>query len=696
VARRLRTFYPINFLPPSLDLYLTKSVPLDLLSKLRCLRVLSLSQYRNMTELPKSIGKIKHLRYLNLSSTAIIRLPDSICKLCNLQELYLLGCKYLVVLPRDMWKLINLRYLNIDGTSIKEMPMQLGRLKCLQSLSTFIISKQSGACTEELGKLTNLRERLSVLELQNVVSPTDALKACLKDKKYLNELVLEWNALDTNILECERFVLDNLRPHCNLKRLTINNYGAESLPNWVGHHSFSNIVSLRLKNCRHCCNLPPLGQLPSLQDLFILGFEGVTKVSCEFYGSNSSLVKPFGALKVLRFERMLKWEEWSSFDAENKGGAFSQLEALFITDCPKLTGRLPVHLPSLAKLEIRKCPHLVDSLPKAPTIHELQLAHCDEVLLKELPAGLRKINIGEFGALESLPQGLVNSEENLQELTISRCMKLELTAQLNFSFIAKLLLVSCDSLKSFPLDLFPKLNDIKIFECKNMESFTVSEQHGCDLVTLLIDIRYCPNFVSFPKGGILAPKLIIFRVWSCTSLRSLPEKMHIFLPSLKSFGIVDCPEVELFPEGGFPFNLEAICIRNCEKLFAGRMRWGLQKLPSVRFMTISDKYSKDVKSFPEPELLPSSLTHLRFSDFPNMKSLDNKGLEHLTSLEELWIEGCPKLKYMPEEGLPASLSIIKIDGCPLMKKQWHSKKRKERRKILDVDHILIDKEEYIG
>jgi hypothetical protein len=391
VARRLHTFFPLNFLPASLDLYLTKSVPLDLLPKLRCLRVLSLSQYRNMTELPKSIGKIKHLRYLDLSSTAIIRLPDSICKLCNLQSLNLSGCKYLVVLPRDMWKLINLRHLRIDRTGIMEMPMQLGRLKCLQSLTTFIISKHSGACIEELGKLANLRGSLSVLNLQNVVSPTDALKACLKDKKYLDELVLEWNAVYTNISEvytnisevytniseCQRSVLDNLRPHSNLKSLAINNYGAESLPDWVGHHSFSNIVFLCLRNCRHCCNLPPFGQLPSLQNLSIVRFEGVIKVSCEFYGSNSSLVKPFGALKVLRFEQMLKWEEWSSFDAENKGGAFSQLEALFITDCPKLAGRLPVHLPSLAKLEIRRCPQLVDSLPKAPIVRELQLAHCN-------------------------------------------------------------------------------------------------------------------------------------------------------------------------------------------------------------------------------------------------------------------------------------------------------------------------------
>jgi hypothetical protein len=401
---RLHTFLPLKLSPGYNDFFLTKRVPLDLLPKLRCLQVLSLSHYQNMTELPESIDKIKHLRYLNLSSTAIKRLSDSICKLCNLQTLNLSDCKDLLVLPREMRKLSNLRHLDINGTAIKEMPMQLGRLKCLQTLTKFIVSKHSGASIEELGNLANLRGKLSILELQNVISPTDALKACLKDRKYLEELVLEWKSLDANISECQISLLDNLRPHSNLKSLTINKYGGERLPDWVGHHSFSNIVSLCLKNCRHCHNLPPLGQLPCLQDLCVFGFERIVKVDHEFYGSDSSTVKPFGALKILRFWQMLNWEEWSSFGAENEEGAFPQLEELYIDHCPKLKGGLPVHLPSLAKFEIHECPQLVASLPRAPVVCELQLRDCNEVLLKELPTKLRKLEIGGFDALESLPK----------------------------------------------------------------------------------------------------------------------------------------------------------------------------------------------------------------------------------------------------------------------------------------------------
>jgi hypothetical protein len=274
-------------------------------------------------------------------------------------------------------------------------------------------------------------------------------------------------------------------------------------------------------------------------------------------------------------------------------------------------------------------------------------------------------------------------------------MKLELPTQLDFSSIETLELDNCDSLKSFPLDLFPKLYKIDISGCMNLESFTASEHHGRDLVTLDIYISYCPNFVSFPKGGIRAPNLKSFWINNCESLRSLPEKMHILLPSLEFFKIADCPEVELLPEGGFPSNLKLLVVVYCEKLFASRMEWGLQKLSSIRSLCIGSK-SEDVVSFPEPALMPSCLTSLWFCGFPNMNSLDKKGLQHLTSLQLLVVVDCPKLKYMPKEVLPASLSTIEIDRCPLLRKWWQSKKEKERRKIPDVDNVLFDWEVYFG
>jgi hypothetical protein len=331
--------------------------------------------------------------------------------------------------------------------------------------------------------------------------------------------------------------------------------------------------------------------------------------------------------------------------------------------------------------------------PKGSCCTKLQLRDCNEVLLKELPSKLQELIIGGFDALESFPMGMAAQINCLQVLEINKCMKLELPTQLDFSSLERLRLDDCDSLKSFPFDLFPKLCYINILRCKNLISFTDSEQQEIELVELFI--YNCPNFVSFPIGGIRAPKLSFFSVCNCESLRSLPEKMHILLPSLNVLQIIDCPRVESFPEGGLPSNVVDIDVFRCDKLFAGRVGWGLQKLPFVRNLTIGSEY-EDVESLPEPGLLPSGLTFFCITEFPNMKSWDNKGLQHLTSLQRLEVWNCPKLNCMPEEGLLTSLSVIEIVGCPLLRKQWQSKKEKERRKIPDVDHIVIDGEEYIG
>ncbi|KAF2293542.1 hypothetical protein GH714_002578 [Hevea brasiliensis] len=111
-ARRLRTF-----LLPNQEVQLSSKGRWEMsnfeaiFSKFRRLRVFDLHN-SGIMELPTSIDKLKHLRYLDVSKNDDIKaLPDSITRLINLQVLKLSDCTELRDLPRDIRKLVNLSIL---------------------------------------------------------------------------------------------------------------------------------------------------------------------------------------------------------------------------------------------------------------------------------------------------------------------------------------------------------------------------------------------------------------------------------------------------------------------------------------------------------------------------------------------------------------------------------------------------------
>ena len=168
--------------------------------------------------------------------------------------------------------------------------------------------------------------------------------------------------------------------------------------------------------------------------------------------------------------------------------------------------------------------------------------------------------------------------------------------------------------------------------------------------------------------------------------------MRTLLTSLDELWISGCPEIVSFPEGGLPTNLSSLDIGSCYKLMESRKEWGLQTLPSLRGLVI-DGGTGGLESFSEEWLLlPSTLFSLEIRSFPDLKSLDNLGLENLTSLERLVISDCVKLKSFPKQGLPASLSILEIHRCPVLKKRCQRDKGKEWRKIAHIHWIDMDGE----
>ncbi|RVX04511.1 putative disease resistance RPP13-like protein 1 [Vitis vinifera] len=669
-------------------------------------------------------NSLKHLRYLDLSRTRIQKLPESVCNLYNLQTMMLLGCDYLVELPSRMEKLINLRYLDIRYTSsMKEMPSDICKLKNLQSLSTFIVGQNGGL---RLGALRELSGSLVISKLQNVVCDRDALEANMKDKKYLDELKLQWDYKNIDagvVVQNRRDILSSLQPHTNLKRLHIYSFSGLSFPAW----------------------------LPSLKHLSILQMKGVKMVGSEFYGnaSSSNTIEPsFPSLQTLRFEKMYNWEKWLCCGCRR--GEFPRLQELCINECPKLTGKLPKQLHSLKKLEIIGCELLVapsellKSVNGKCRILTLFIRECDSIewvleegMLQRSTCLLQHLCI--TSCRFSRPLHSVGFPTTLKSLRISKCNKLEflLHALLrsHHPFLESLSICDVSSRNSFSLSfslsIFPRLNSLNISDFEGLEFFSISVSEGDPTSLNSFQIIRCPDLVYIELPALESANYEISR---CRKLKLLAHT----LSSLQELRLIDCPEL-LFQRDGLPSDLREVEISSCNQL-TSQVDWGLQRLSSLTEFRINDG-CRDMESFPNESLLPFTLTSLHISNLPNLKSLDSNGLrhltslttlyisncrkfqsfgeeglqhltsleelemdflpvleslrevglQHLTSLKKLFISDCDQLQYLTKERLPNSLSWLKIYGCPLLECRCQFEKGQDWEYIAHIPHIVIDR-----
>ncbi|XP_049379495.1 putative disease resistance RPP13-like protein 1 [Solanum stenotomum] len=655
---QLRTLLPTCISVNNCYHPLSKRVQLNILPRLRSLRVLSLSHY-NIKELPNDLFiELKLLRFLDISQTEIKRLPDSICVLYNLETLLLSSCAELEELPLQMEKLINLRHLDISNTSLLKMPLHLSKLKSLQVLvgAKFLLS---GWGMEDLGEAQNLYGSLSVVELQNVVDRREAVKAKMREKNHVDKLSLEWSeSSSADNSQTERDILDELSPHKNIKEVKITGYRGTKFPNWLADPLFLKLVQLSVVNCKNCSSLPSLGQLPCLKFLLIRGMHGLTEVSEEFYGSLSSK-KPFNSLVELRFEDMPKWKQWHVLGS----GEFATLEKLFIINCPELSLETPIQLSCLKRFQVIGCPKVFDDAQ----VFRSQLEGTKEI---------EELDIIDCNSVTSFPFSILPTTSKIIE--IRGCKKLKLEVPVGEMFLEVLSLEGCDCISP---ELLPTARTLNVSNCHNLTRFLIPT------ATVSLDIWNCENveILSVACGGTQMTSLTIY---GCNKLKCLPERMQELLPSLKVLRLWDCPEIESFPEGGLPFNLQLLLISECKKLVNGRKEWRLQRLPCLNWLDIEHDGSDEEVVGGENWELPSSIQTLRIDNVKTLSSQHLKSLtslqylcivgnlpqiqsmleqgqfSHLTSLQSLQIRNFPNLQSLPESALPSSLSQLTIYGCP--------------------------------
>ncbi|XVF79433.1 hypothetical protein PTKIN_Ptkin14bG0222800 [Pterospermum kingtungense] len=378
--KKMRTLL-INYDFFHVDVTCLQSLLTLVIDQLTCLRAIDFSG--PIIGLPDKVGKLIHLRYLNLSRNGNLKtLPEALRDLCNLQILDISWCQHLTELPGGIGKLINLVYLENEGTSgLKFMPKGMERLMCLRTLKEFVVSDRGDdvSCSlQGLGKLTRLQGHLRIKELGNV-----AMDARLSAKTGLRKLTLEFKGNNLHA-ENEAFVVEALEPPPNLENLEIwSLHGPTLFPNWM--MSLNMLKSVSFSFCSNWESLPRMGKLPSLEFLAICWVSNVKKVGEEFLGieredlgqtsssvTNNTIVA-FPNLETLQFYYLENWEEWeyekiSRRSHEGGGGledsscitidVMPRLQSLTISNCQKLKA-LPHHLlqntSTIQKLLIKDC-----------------------------------------------------------------------------------------------------------------------------------------------------------------------------------------------------------------------------------------------------------------------------------------------------------------------------------------------------
>uniref|UniRef100_A0A7N2LE79 Uncharacterized protein n=1 Tax=Quercus lobata TaxID=97700 RepID=A0A7N2LE79_QUELO len=372
------------------------------ISNFKYLRTLGLRNLRLLV-VPYSIGKLKHLRYLDLSENHMIKiLPNSITKMLNLQTLILRGCGSLRELPRGIKKLVNLRFLDVTGCGIQmtNMPLEIGHLTYLETILPRVVVRMEGSrgqvkkghCgsykekkAESNGGLSQLKLLHNLggeLRIEKLGHGKDEVRECkdanLKDKQHLQHLVLKW-VWDDGKSECDdEMLLEGLQPHPNLKALELWYYMGVRIPSWVS--SLTNLVHFELFRNYRLQHLPPLNQLPFLKSVTLQHMEALEYIWID----EDSVRNVLGASSS------------SSSSSSSKTPFFPSLSFLTLFNCPKLKGwwrnsdddddddddnephhlLLPSFPPSLSELYIWGCPNLTSMPLIPPSLKEPCISGC--------------------------------------------------------------------------------------------------------------------------------------------------------------------------------------------------------------------------------------------------------------------------------------------------------------------------------
>ncbi|XP_072965926.1 putative disease resistance protein RGA4 [Typha angustifolia] len=521
----LRTLIIYGELDISVADHLTATV-----MKCKKLRILKLF-YSNIKTLPKSIGDLKHLRYLFVDRTDAIESSVSLGKLYHLQVL----TSHHSSLPRSLNNLINLRHVNGRNGALTAVP-DIGRLTSLQTLELFDVKKEKGYDIGQLKNMNELHGSLTISSLENIESKEKAVEANLKDKEHLESLRLIWknNNESDSRRDLDREVLESLQPHPNLINFSVEGYRSPSCPNWLLRRGcLQNLRSVEFKNCTSLEVLPPMRELfphcqelriwdlpnirkiplfsESLKELWItrcsslvfMSKEEVEKRSADIFGGKEKIEL---ILPSLLLSLTIWYCDITDAALSRSLEKLTHLKSLELTGIETITIFPSVeilhHMVALTQLHIAYCPHLksLRGLHVLPSLENLGIDACPCLELEMMMPG-------EDAGRSILPP-------SLRVLVIRRCARLKsfVVAAGDLPNLATLHVRDCPSLASLSLSRLTALTYLEIMECPELSSMSSNLPESLEEVNL----RRCPSISSLPH---LPKSLTRIGIFGCPALQ---------------------------------------------------------------------------------------------------------------------------------------------------------------------------------
>ncbi|KAB2607318.1 disease resistance RPP13-like protein 1 [Pyrus ussuriensis x Pyrus communis] len=494
-----------------------------------------------------------------------------------------------------------------------------------------------------------------------------------------------------------------------LRVLSFNGYRITELPNSIGDLRYLRYLDLSYTVIT--CLPKSLSTLYNLQTLILEGCSKLRSLPADM--SNLSNLRHLNNSDVLRWEGM-----------PPKLGRLKNLQSLpnFVVSGESDQSGIR-EIGPLSQLRGKLCLSRLENVTDVEDARRANLK-CKERLDSLV---LEWSHSSDTGETESAVLDMLQPHTKIKELTIKSYAGKEFSSWVGGSFFSNMVLVrleECNNCLSLPpLGQLPQLKELYIRGMNAVESVGAEFYGECVLAFPLleilefVDMQHWKVWLPFQldHGSGVFPCLKRLSIEKCSKLEGkLPENLDL----LAKLEIVECEELVVsianykqlrqlnidgckvlkHTDAKVEFELlESLCLSNisevmsleagelfrkglkkvrdlkingCEKLTSSWKNEGrlLQRLTSLGRLEIEDnsrlveELGEEAEELLQLEILECKLECLEIKKCENLLKLP-KGLNQLSSLQELRIYECSSLVSFPDVGLPPSLKDIDIRKC---------------------------------